>query len=109
MDKVFIAEYTPEALEQLNNLSEENQDKILASVRAFEVLGTKYKNINKLDFDLYELKPKGIRAYFAYDEERRRIIIVGLIVLKQTQKAPKRYMLQALSNINKYKRSLNDE
>ncbi|GEM_PF-1615336 len=108
-DKVFIAEYTPEALEQYAELDNDSQDKILSAIKTFEILGTKYKNINSLGNDLYEIKPRGVRAYFQYDEDRKRIIIIGFITLKKTQKAPKRYIKQALQNIRNYKRSLADD
>ena len=74
MEKVFIAEYTPEALEQFNDLDIKNQDKILAAIKTFEIIGTKYKNINQLDYGLYEIKPKGVRAYFKYDEKNDKMI-----------------------------------
>ena len=110
MEKQFTAEYTPEAIEQALALEAENRRKIVSAIEAFEVLGIEYKNINKLDYDLYEIKPKGIRAYFQYDTNRRKIIIVGFICLKETQKAPKRFMKQAVRNIEAYKRSIkNDE
>lgn len=108
-EKLFIAEYTPEAIEQFMELDADNQDKILAAIKTFELLGTKYKNINQLDYDLFEIKPKGVRAYFQYDKDRRKIIIIGFITLKKTQKAPKRYMKQALTNIKNYKRSLEND
>lgn len=108
-EKIFTAEYTPEAVHQLIELDIDYQDKILSAVKSFEVLGTKYKNINDLGDNLFEIKPKGVRAYFQYDKDRRKIIIIGFITLKKTQKAPKRYMKQALINIRNYKRSLNNE
>ncbi len=108
-EKLFIAEYTPEAVEQFMELDTDNQDKILSAIKTFELLGTKYKNINQLDYDLFEIKPKGVRAYFQYDKDRRKIIIIGFITLKKTQKAPKRYMKQALTNIKNYKRSLEND
>ncbi len=73
---------------QFFELEKENRIKIASAIEAFEKLGTKYKNINQLDYNLFEIKPKGVRAYFKYDEEQRRIIIIGFIVLKKTQKAP---------------------
>ena len=109
MEKLFTAEYTDEAKEQLFELDETSQDKIVAAIKAFEILGTKYKNINQLDYDLFEIKPKGVRAYFQYDNERRRIIIIGFVTLKKTQKAPKQYMKQAVKNIENYKRSLKND
>ena len=101
-DKKFKAEYVPEAIEQLRELPPEYADRILEAISIFEEVGTDYKNINSLDYDLYEIKPSGVRAYFRYDKERRRIIIVGFICLKTTQKAPPRFMKQAVRNIERY-------
>lgn len=99
--KKFNSKYTKEALEQFKELDENNQDKVLEAVRIFEHIGTKYKNINSLGNGLFELKPKGVRAYFMYAENK--IIIIGLVVLKKTQKAPKRFIEQAIRNIENYK------
>ncbi len=108
-EKLFIAEYTKEALKQFSELDIDNQDKILSAIKSFEILGIKYKNINDLGNELFEIKPKGVRAYFQYDKERRRIIIIGFITLKKTQKAPKRYIKQALENIKNYKKELKND
>ena len=42
------------------------------------------------------------KVYFMYHPKLRKIIIVGFICLKTTQKAPSRYMEQARRNIVKY-------
>ena len=102
IDKQFIAEFTEEAEEQLLSLSNENRVKIAEAISTFEKVGTLYKNLNDLGNGLFEIKPRGVRAYFMYDHNRRRIIIVGLIVLKTTQKAPLRYIKQARKNIENY-------
>jgi len=109
-EKQFTAIFTDEAEKQLIELSEENQDKIAEAIRTFELVGRYYKNLNDLGDGLYEIKPKGVRAYFMYDTTQRRIIIIGLIVLKKTQKAPQRYIKQARANIEKYlkERKLNN-
>lgn len=106
MENQFTAILTDEAEEQLLELSFENQCKILEAIRTFEMVGIYYKNINNLGDGLFEIKPKDVRAYFMYDPKRRRIIIVGLICLKKTQKAPKRYIEQARLNIEKYLNSM---
>lgn len=98
--KQFTAEYTDEAIEQYEELNYENQAKILEAIQTFELIGIKYKNINSLGDGLFEIKPKGVRAYFKY--EKNRIIIIGFITLKKTQKAPKRYIEQAIINIKNY-------
>ncbi len=105
--KKFVAEYTKEASEQIKELDNKNRNKILAAIGTFELIGTEYKNIRKLDDNLYEIKPKGVRAYFQY--YGNKIIIIGFITLKKTQKAPKRYVKQALENIRNYIKEIENE
>jgi len=52
-----------------------------------------------LGVGLFEIKVDNVRAYFKYIDNR--IIIIGLIVLKKSQKAPKRFIEQAIRNIEK--------
>ncbi len=99
-EQLFTAEYTNEALEQLNALEDAEFTKITKAIYIFEHVGKKYKNINDLGNGLFELKPDNVRAYFKYVENR--IIVIGFIVLKKTQKAPPRYIKQAHKNIDKY-------
>ena len=98
--KQFKAEYTDEALEQLRKLEKPWQKKIIKAVSIFEEVGTDYRNINDLGNGLFELKPDNVGAYFKYLDNK--IIIIGFIVIKKTQKAPKRYIEQATKNIENY-------
>lgn len=98
--KIFTAEFTNEALEQLDKLSDIEYKKIIKAISIFEQIGTRYKNLNDLGNGLFELKPDNVRAYFKY--AKNKIIIIGLIVLKKTQKAPRKYIEKAHQNINKY-------
>ena len=100
MRKEFEAEFTQQALEQLEQLTDTDYRKIIKAISIFEQVGTKYKYINDLGNGLFELKPDKVRAYFKY--AKNKIIIIGLIVLKKTQKAPQRYIEQAHKNIAKY-------
>ena len=102
MEKQFTAILTDEAIEQLLQLSAENQETILEAIRTFELIGIGYKNLNTLGDKLFEIKPKGVRAYFMYHPILRKIIIVGFICLKTTKKAPSRYKEQARKNVEKY-------
>jgi phage-related protein len=104
---LYTAEYTDEAIEQYKNLDLDNQVKILGAIRIFEQVGTAYKNINTLGDGLFEIKPKGVRAYFRY--YNKKIIIVGFITLKKSQKAPKRYIEQANTNIENYIKEYKNE
>ena len=101
-EKLFEAELTDEAEEQLVALEEPYKSRISTAIQTFELIGTKYKNINKLGNGLFEIKPKDVRAYFKYHPDRKRIIIVGFVCLKKTQKAPKQNIEQANKNIDNY-------
>ena len=98
LERSFTSEYTDEALQQLEQLDDIEYEKITKAIYIFEHVGTRYKNINDLGDGLFELKPDNVRAYFKY--VKGKIIIIGFIVLKKTQKAPKRYIKQAHKNIN---------
>ena len=100
LERSFTAEYTDEALQQLEQLDDIEYEKITKAIYIFEHVGTRYKNINDLGDGLFELKPDNVRAYFKY--VKGKIIIIGFIVLKKTQKAPKRYIKQANKNIDMY-------
>jgi len=63
-EKQFTAEYTDEAKIQLKELTYESREKIVEAIGLFELVGTKYKNINDLGDGLFEIKPKGVRAYY---------------------------------------------
>lgn len=98
--KKYIAKYVPEAEEQFYMLQKSEQKKLFKAVSLFEHLGTEVKNTKSLGNDLFEIKIDKIRAYFKYFENK--IIIIGIVVLKKTQKAPVRYIKQACANIDKY-------
>ena len=87
------------AIEQLSKLDKASRNKILKTIDIFEQFGKEANNSRNLKNGLWEFKADNIRAYFKYHHQK--IIIVGLIVLKKTQKAPERFMQQAIRNIDK--------
>lgn len=97
----FKAEYTNEAIEQLEKLDVISQEKILKAVDLFEYMGLHAKNSRDLGNNgLFEIKADKVRAYFKYS--KNKIIIIGFIVLKKSQKAPRKYIEQAIRNIERY-------
>ena len=104
MSKQFIAKYTPEAEQELRSLDKQDIKRVFRTVAIFEQLGKKSgfsRPLNKQG--LFEMKCDKVRIYFMYHQNN--IIIIGLVVLKKTQKAPERYKIQAMANIEKYIRS----
>lgn len=107
MDKLYTAKYTPEAEKNLKNLDVQNIKRVLRTIAIFEALGRDGVNSRPLNKEgLFEIKCDKIRIYFMYSQNS--IIIIGLIVLKKTQKAPERYKIEAMNNIKKYIKDNND-
>lgn len=94
-----------EAEEQFNNLDKASYKKVFKDFEKFEKLGSRAIDSRNLVKDLWELRTDDIRSYYSY--AGTKIIIVGLIVLKKSQKAPKRFIEQAIRNIQKIKEKLN--
>ncbi|MBE7708922.1 MAG: hypothetical protein E7Z93_00570 [Cyanobacteria bacterium SIG32] len=104
MEKQFIAKYTAEAENELKSLDKQNLKRALRTVATFEQVGKDGVNSRPLNKEgLFELKSDKVRIYFMYHENS--IVIIGLVTLKKTQKAPERYKEIAMTRIEKYKRS----
>ena len=100
---LYKAIFADEALEQLDNLDKVSRNKIYRGIRIFEAEGKNAQNSRDLG-DIWEIKADNVRAYFDY--EGNKIIIIGLIVLKKSQKAPIRFINQAKRNIEKVKQMI---
>ena len=104
---MFEIIYADEAVQQLNQLDKPSRNKILKAIDIFEQFGKDAKNSKNLKNGLWEFKADNVRAYFKYHKDK--IIIIGLIVLKKTQKAPERFIQQAIRNIDKVIKELNGD
>ena len=104
MEKQFVAKYTPEAEQDLKSLDKQDLKRALRTVGIFEYLGKDGVNSRPLNkYGLFEMKCDKVRIYFMYHENNINIII--LVTLNKTQKAPERYKIEAMTNIEKYIRS----
>ena len=107
MEKQFIVKYTPEAKDEFKKLDLQNQKRAFRTISVFEQIGRDGVQSRPLnDKGLFELKCDKIRMYFMYCENS--IVIVGVITLKKSQKAPERYKETAMLRIQKYIRSENN-
>ena len=98
--KIFTAKYVKDAENELKQLDKQNIKRVLRTVALFEQFGSDAVASRSLNKEgLFELKCDKVRIYFMYHQNN--IIIVGLIVLKKTQKAPERYKKKAKKRIKK--------
>lgn len=103
---MFTVIFADEAIAQLTKLDQVSRNKIIKGLKVFQAEGANAKNSKPLGNSLWEIKKDNVRAYFMY--ENNKIIIVGLITLKKSQKAPKRFIEQAIKNIEKTRLQLKE-
>ena len=83
-EKLFTAEYTDEAEEQLLALEDIYYDRITTAIKTFELVGTKYKNINDLGNGLFEIKPKDVHICLEEEQKKRKLVTI-LISSKESE------------------------
>lgn len=89
MEQKFVAKYTPDAEKDLKKLNKQDLKRVFRTVSLFEQLGKEAVDSRPLNKDgLFELKCDKVRIYFIYYDNN--IIIIGLVALKKTQKAPEK-------------------
>lgn len=76
-----------------------NRDKIFAYIKALETYGTRIGKpiVKHIEGDLWELRPLSNRIFFFYWKDNKFILVHHYV--KKSQKAPKKEINKALSNI----------
>ena len=98
---MYQIEFTNEAVEELKTLDKPNQKRVFRVLKVFEELGQSGVNSRQISpKGLFEIKTDKVRIYYTYEADK--LIVIALITLKKTQKAPERYKEQAFSRVAKY-------
>ncbi|MDY2840016.1 MAG: type II toxin-antitoxin system RelE/ParE family toxin [Treponema sp.] len=83
----FKVEKLPQAEAEIKNL-EESQQKLLSDEYAkIETQGIEFVRVKPLQKDIFEIKTNELRSLFKY--KAGKIIVVGVVFVKKTQKIPK--------------------
>ena len=83
----FKVEKLPQAEAEINSL-EESQQKLLADEYAkIETQGIEFVRVKPIQKDIFEIKSNELRSLFKY--KAGKIIVVGVVFVKKTQKTPK--------------------
>lgn len=77
----------PEVEEEINNLSKIQQEILENDYNIIESEGLEFVYVKCLEKKLYEIKSNDLRSIFKFEEGR--IIVVGVVFVKKTQKTPK--------------------
>jgi len=92
---------TKQARKDLKSLEKYQQEKLVSDYSTIQNESIDVVNIKSLGNKLFEIKTDNLRSLFMYKEGR--IIVIGVIFIKKTQKTPKQYMEKALRILTNYK------
>lgn len=92
---------TKEAKENLYSLEKHQQEKLFSDYSAIQNESINTVIVKPLGKKIFEIKTDNLRSLFVYQKDR--VIIIGVIFIKKTQKTPKQYIEKALKIFKKYK------
>lgn len=72
---------------EIAELQQEQQDLLKSEYELIETKGIEYVRVKHLQGKIFEIKSKSLRSLFRYQEGK--IILIGVVFVKKTQKTPK--------------------
>jgi len=96
----FDVKLTENALDELNGLQKPDRNKVLKAVDIIMNVDIKAVNTKPLTSKIYEIKADKIRCLYVYSGNK--IIIIGVIFVKKTQKTPKAMIAKAENILKEY-------
>lgn len=87
MGNTFKVEKIDIVNKEIAELQREQQDLLKSEYELIETKGIEYVRVKHLQSKIFEIKSKDLRSLFKYQEGR--IIVIGVIFVKKTQKTPK--------------------
>ena len=83
----FTVERLPQAKAEIEFLEQAQKDLLKIEYQKIEQQGIEFVKVKPLQKKIYEIKSNDLRSLFKYKEGR--IIIIGVVFVKKTQKTPK--------------------
>ncbi len=83
----FTVEKLPQAEAEIAALELSQQELLSNEYSKIETLGIEFVKVKAIQNGIFEIKSNELRSLFKYKE--RKIIVVGVVFVKKTQKTPK--------------------
>jgi phage-related protein len=87
MNRTFKIEKLDVVTKEIAELQQEQQDLLRSEYELIETKGIEFVRVKHLQSKIFEIKSKDLRSLFKYQEGK--IIIIGVVFIKKSQKAPK--------------------
>lgn len=82
----FKVEKLPAAETEISALEQSQQDLLKAEYEKIEKQGIEFVRVKPIQSKIFEIKSNELRSLFKYQEGR--IIVIGVVFVKKTQKTP---------------------
>ena len=83
----FKVERLPQAEAEIKDLEESQQKLLSDEYSKIETQGIEFVRVKPIQKDIFEIKSNELRSLFKYNAGK--IIVVGVVFVKKTQKTPK--------------------
>lgn len=83
----FTVEKLPQAEAEIEALEKSQQDLLRNEYSKIETQGIEFVRVKPLQKDIFEIKSNELRSLFKY--KAGKIIVIGVVFVKKTQKTPK--------------------
>lgn len=87
MNRTFKIEKLDVVTKEIAELQQEQQDLLRSEYELIETKGIEFVRVKHLQSKIFEIKSKDLRSLFKYKEGK--IIIIGVVFIKKSQKTPK--------------------
>ncbi|MBO4712407.1 MAG: type II toxin-antitoxin system RelE/ParE family toxin [Fibrobacter sp.] len=87
MNRTFKIEKLDVVTKEIAELQQEQQDLLKSEYELIETKGIEFVRVKHLQSKIFEIKSKDLRSLFKYQEGK--IIIIGVVFIKKSQKTPK--------------------
>ena len=83
----FLVEKLPQAQSEIDSLEQLQKDMLEADYTKIQEQGIEFVRVKSIQKDIFEIKTNELRSLFKY--KTGKIIVIGVIFVKKTQKTPK--------------------
>ena len=83
----FKVEKLPQAEAEIKSLEDSQQKLLSGEYSKIETQGIEFVRVKPIQKDIFEIKSNELRSLFKY--QAGKIIVVGVVFVKKTQKTPK--------------------
>ena len=83
----FTVERLPQAQTEIDSLEQPQKDMLESDYSIIQEQGIEFVRVKPIQKDIFEIKTNELRSLFKYNAGK--IIVVGVVFVKKTQKTPK--------------------